>query len=82
MSADRIDVDALAVWIRVEEVYEVVLATLLSIEGEATVLYVVQSLRPLGVKMSRIASGIPHGGELEFADQVTLGRAFDGRKDL
>jgi recombinational DNA repair protein RecR len=37
---------------------------------------------PLGVKVSRIASGIPHGGELEFADQVTLGRAFDGRKDL
>jgi recombination protein RecR len=82
MSADRIDVDALAARIRAEEVHEVVLATPLSIEGEATALYVAQSLRPLGVKMSRIASGIPHGGELEFVDQVTLGRAFDGRKDL
>jgi recombination protein RecR len=39
-------------------------------------------LRPLGVKISRIASGIPHGGELEYTDQVTVGRAFDGRREL
>lgn len=82
MSADRIDVTTLAARVRAEEVREVVLATPLSVEGEATALYVAQSLRPLGVKVSRIASGIPHGGELEFADQVTLGRAFEGRKDL
>jgi len=82
MSADRIDLDALTSRVRADEVREVVLATPLSVEGEATALYVAQSLRPLGVKVSRIASGIPHGGELEFADQVTLGRAFDGRKDL
>jgi recombination protein RecR len=88
MSADRIDLDALAARIRAEEVREVVLATPLSVEGEATALYVAQALTamgvagPTGVKVSRIASGIPHGGELEFADQVTLGRAFDGRKDL
>ncbi|MBN8614931.1 MAG: recombination protein RecR [Deltaproteobacteria bacterium] len=82
MSADRIDLDALSARVRADEVREVVLATPLSVEGEATALYVAQSLRPLGVKVSRIASGIPHGGELEFADQVTLGRAFEGRKDL
>jgi recombination protein RecR len=82
MGADRIDLDALGARIRAEEVREVVIATPLSVEGEATALYVAQALRPLGVRVSRIASGIPHGGELEFADQVTLGRAFEGRKDL
>ncbi|MBX7193191.1 MAG: recombination mediator RecR [Sandaracinaceae bacterium] len=82
MSADRIDIAALAQRIRDEDVREVVLATPLSVEGEATALYVAQSLRSLPVRISRIASGIPHGGELEFADQVTLGRAFEGRKDL
>lgn len=82
MSADRIDLEALHARVRAEDVREVVLATPLSVEGEATALYVAQALRPLGVKISRIASGIPHGGELEFADQVTLGRAFEGRKDL
>jgi recombination protein RecR len=65
-----------------DAVKEVVAATPLSVEGEATALYLAQVLRPLGVKVSRIASGIPHGGELEFADQVTVGRAFDGRREL
>lgn len=63
-------------------VQEVVAATPLSVEGEATALYLAQVLRPLGVKVSRIASGIPHGGELEFADQVTVGRALEGRREL
>ncbi len=69
---------------RVEEdgVREVIVATPLSVEGEATALYIAQVLRPSGIKLSRIASGIPHGGELELTDQVTLGRALDGRKDL
>lgn len=61
---------------------EVVAATPLSVEGEATALYLAEVLRPLGVKVSRIASGIPHGGELEYADQVTVGRAFEGRRPL
>lgn len=82
MSADRIDVEALLARIGAEEIREVVLATPLSVEGEATALYVAQALRSSGVRTSRIASGIPHGGELEFADQVTLGRAFEGRKDV
>lgn len=65
-----------------EGVEEVIVATPLSVEGEATALYVAEVLKPLGVKVSRIASGVPHGGELEFTDQVTLGRALDGRKQL
>ncbi len=82
MSADKIDLEALTARIRDEDVREIVLATPLSVEGEATALYVAQALRTSGVRVSRIASGIPHGGELEFADQVTLGRAFEGRKDV
>jgi recombination protein RecR len=64
------------------QVREVIVATPLSVEGEATALYVAEVLRPLAVKISRIASGVPHGGELEYTDQVTLGRALDGRTDL
>ncbi len=82
MGAERIDLDALVARVRADEVREVVIATPLSVDGEATALYVADALRPLGVTISRIASGIPHGGELEFADQVTLGRAFDGRRAL
>ena len=67
---------------RLDGVAEVILATNPSVEGEATALYLAQALRPLGVRISRIASGLPHGGELEFADQVTVGRAFEGRRDL
>lgn len=65
-----------------EGVREVVVATPLSVEGEATALYVAEVLRGHDVRVSRIASGVPHGGELEFTDQVTLGRAFEGRKPL
>lgn len=82
MGADRLDVEALAERVRARGVREVVLATPLSVEGEATALYVAEALRGTGARVTRIASGIPHGGELEFADQVTLGRALDGRKDL
>lgn len=79
---DAIDVAGLLARVRAEEVREIVVATPLSVEGEATALYLAQSLKPLGVRVSRIASGLPHGGELEFADQITLGRALDGRRDL
>jgi recombination protein RecR len=82
MGPDALPVDALTERVRTEGVDEVIVATPLSVEGEATALYLAQVLRPLGVRVSRIASGVPHGGELEFVDQVTLGRAFDGRKEL
>ncbi|AKF07844.1 recombination mediator RecR [Sandaracinus amylolyticus] len=79
---DAIDVDRLITRVREEGVREVVVATPLSVEGEATALYLAQSLKPFGARVSRIASGLPHGGELEFADQITLGRALDGRREL
>jgi len=63
-------------------VSEVIVATPLSVEGEATALYLAQELRPLGVRCTRIASGVPHGGELEFSDQITLTRALEGRREL
>jgi len=65
-----------------DHVREVVIATPLNVDGEATAMYLAQRLKPLSVRVSRIASGVPHGGELEFTDQVTLGRAFDGRREL
>lgn len=79
---DQLPLDGLVARVKDRGVREVVVATPLSVEGEATALYLAQALRPLGVRVSRIASGIPHGGELEFADQVTVGRAFEGRRDL
>jgi len=64
------------------EVAELIAATNPNAEGEATALYLAQLVRPLGVKVSRIASGLPVGGDLEYADEVTLGRAMDGRREL
>jgi recombination protein RecR len=61
---------------------EVVIATNPDVEGEATALYLARLLKPLGVRVSRIAQGIPMGGDLEYADQVTLARALSGRRDL
>jgi recombination protein RecR len=65
-----------------DQVTEVIVATPTSVDGEATALYVARELEALGVAVSRIASGVPHGGDLEFADQITLGRAIDGRRSL
>ena len=52
------------------------------VEGEATALYLVKLLKPLGIKVTRIAQGVPMGGDLEYADQVTLARALAGRREL
>ena len=59
-----------------------ILATSPSVEGEATAVYLAKLLRPLGVRATRIATGVPIGGELEYADQVTLARAIDGRREM
>ncbi len=64
------------------QIKEVVLALNPSVEGEATALYLSQLLKPLGVKVTRIAHGLPVGGELEFADTATLSRAFLGRSEI
>jgi recombination protein RecR len=61
---------------------EVILATNPDVEGEATALYLTKLLKPLGVKVTRIAQGVPMGGDLEYADQVTLARALSGRREL
>ncbi len=61
---------------------EAILATSPSVEGEATAVYLSKLLRPLGVRTTRIATGVPIGGELEYADQATLARAIDGRREM
>ena len=61
---------------------EVILATNPNVEGEATALYLAKLLRPLGVKVTRIARGLPVGGDLEYADQVTLSKALEGRREI
>ncbi len=64
------------------EVSEVIMATNPTIEGEATAMYIAKLLHPLGVKVTRIAHGIPVGGDLEYADEVTLTRALEGRREI
>ena len=68
--------------IRDEHVREVIVATPPSVDGEATALLLKRELEPLGVALTRIASGVPHGGDLEFADPITMGRALAGRQRL
>jgi recombination protein RecR len=65
-----------------EPIAEIVVATPPSVDGEATALFLARELGGRSIRVSRIASGVPHGGDLEFADQITLGRAIEGRKDL
>jgi recombination protein RecR len=79
---EALDVAPLLDRIHDEAVREVIIATPLSVEGEATALFLAQELKACGVRCSRIASGLPHGGELEYTDQVTLTRALDGRREL
>ncbi len=79
---DQLPLDALERRIDDEGVKEIIIATPLNVEGEATALYVADSLRTLSVRVSRIAAGVPHGGELEFTDQVTLGRALEDRRSV
>lgn len=67
---------------RIAGVDEVIVATSPSVEGEATALYIQRLCRPLGVRVTRIASGVPIGADLEYADQVTLARALAGRREL
>ncbi len=65
-----------------ESIGEVILATNPNIEGEATAMYLARLLEPLGITVSKIASGLPVGGDLEYADELTLGRALEGRTQL
>jgi recombination protein RecR len=82
VSAEELPLAALNERVRDPErpVREVLVATPPSVDGEATALLLARELGALGIQVTRIASGVPHGGDLEFADQVTLGRAIEGRK--
>ncbi|TDE89221.1 recombination protein RecR [Occultella glacieicola] len=63
-------------------VQEIIIATDPNVEGEATATYLARMLRPMGLTISRLASGLPVGGDLEYADEITLGRAFEGRRSI
>ena len=65
-----------------EEVEEVIIATNPNIEGEATAMYISKLLKPLGIKTTRIAHGVPVGGDLEYVDEITLSRALQGRREM
>ncbi|MCQ1946518.1 recombination mediator RecR [Arthrobacter sp. zg-Y1171] len=65
-----------------EQIAEIIIATDPNLEGEATATYLVRMLKTLGIKVTRLASGLPVGGDLEYADEITLGRAFEGRRSM
>lgn len=65
-----------------EDIEEVIIATNPNIEGEATAMYISKLLKPMGIKVSRIAHGVPVGGDLEYADEVTLTKALEGRREI
>ncbi len=79
---DELPLPALDAKLRADGVEEVILATPPSVDGEATALLLGRELAHRGIRVSRIASGVPHGGDLEFADQITLGRAIEGRRNV
>jgi recombination protein RecR len=82
ITPEHLKIRELLARIRDEDVHEVVLATNPNIEGEATAMYLAKLLKPLGIQVTRIASGLPVGGDLEYADEVTLGRAIEGRREV
>jgi recombination protein RecR len=79
---EQLRVRPLLVRLGQEGVVEVILCTNPNLEGEATAMYLARLLLPLGVKVTRIASGLPVGGDLEYADELTLGRALEGRREV
>jgi recombination protein RecR len=79
---DQLRVKELLTRLEPEGIEEVILCTNPNIEGEATAMYLARLLKPLGLTVTRIASGLPVGGDLEYADELTLGRALEGRREL
>ena len=82
VSPENLKVRELVARIKPEAIAEVVVCTSNNTEGDVTAMYLARMLSPLGVEVSRLASGLPVGGDIEFADEVTLGRAFDNRRRL
>ncbi|CAB4363182.1 MAG: recombination protein RecR [Actinobacteria bacterium] len=79
---EQLKVKELFARIEPEQVQEVILCTNPNTEGEVTAMYIARMMKPFGVKVTRIASGLPVGGDLEYADELTLGRALEGRRDI
>ncbi len=79
---DQLRVRELLTRIQAEGIGEVILCTNPNLEGEATAIYLARLLGPIGIKVTRIASGLPVGGDLEYADALTLGRALEGRREM
>ena len=79
---DEIRIKELLNRIREGDISEIILATNPNIEGEATAMYISKLLKPLGIKTTRIAHGVPVGGDLEYADEVTLMKALEGRREI
>mgnify|MGYP000114591373 FL=1 len=79
---ENLRIRELMVRLAATEIQEIIIATDPNLEGEATATYLSRMLKPLGMKVSRLASGLPVGGDLEYADEVTLGRAFEGRRTV
>ncbi len=79
---EHLHIDALVARVREGTAREVIMATNPSLEGEATVMYIQRVVAPLGVRVTRLARGLPSGADLEYADTVTLARALEGRQEL
>ena len=79
---DQLHIRELMARLGTEPVHEVILATNPDVEGETTASYLARLIKPLGIVVSRLASGLPVGGELEYADEVTLGRAIEARRSM
>jgi recombination protein RecR len=77
-----IDVGGLVKRVKGSSMHEIIIATNPNVEGEATALYIAQQLRPLDVRTTRLAFGLPVGGDLEYADQVTMSKALEGRREI
>jgi recombination protein RecR len=82
VSPEDIKIKELMERLQREEVKEVILATNPTVEGGATALYLTELIKPLGMKVTRIAYGIPMGGEIEYADGMTLSKALEGRREI
>jgi recombination protein RecR len=79
---DELRINELMARLKAEPIREVLLATNPNLEGEATAMYLARLIQPLGVRITRLARGLPVGGDLEYADAVTLGRALEGRREM
>jgi len=79
---DELKIGELLARLQRDEVKEVILATNPNVEGETTAIYLTRLLRPLGIRVTQVARGLPVGGDLEYADEVTLARAIEGRREM